>query len=264
MFYPKLPTQSAGAAKGDDTGKSTSGANKGKEEPGSDITGRFDPRALERGAAALRELDSSPNAKMAFDVTKLQEMTKQKELSKQQEELALNRSQFEAQRTRAEGEERRKSISHREEQERISAQYKAQLDAEAYQKKLEDQQKQNESWLQQQHQQFLRQEEVRKRNERELAELRREEMREEKTLQQQLEQARIHQEYKEKMKQERDNIDIHLRSMRAKSAEERTTKLEQIKAVTGSVGSAFNALVGDKAKLYTTGGFLVAVGAGLY
>ncbi len=39
-----------------------------------------DPTALERGAKALKELDSSPNAMKAFEITKLQESTRQKEL----------------------------------------------------------------------------------------------------------------------------------------------------------------------------------------
>ena len=46
-----------------------------------------DPTALERGAKALKELDSSPNAARAFEVIKLQEMTKQKELQKEMEQV---------------------------------------------------------------------------------------------------------------------------------------------------------------------------------
>lgn len=46
-----------------------------------------DPTALERGAKALKELDSSPNAAKAFEVTKLQEQTKQKQLQKEMEEV---------------------------------------------------------------------------------------------------------------------------------------------------------------------------------
>lgn len=45
-----------------------------------------DPTALERGAKALKELDSSPNAARAFEVIKLQELTKQKELQRDMEQ----------------------------------------------------------------------------------------------------------------------------------------------------------------------------------
>ncbi|CDI78073.1 ATPase, AAA family domain-containing protein, putative [Eimeria acervulina] len=88
-----------------------------------------DPTALERGAKALKELDSSPNAARAFEVIKLQEMTKQKELQKEMEQIAAARAQAQTERTRTEGEERRKTIDHQQEQERVTAQYKAKLEA---------------------------------------------------------------------------------------------------------------------------------------
>ncbi|CAL1128388.1 unnamed protein product [Cladocopium goreaui] len=64
----------------------------------------------------------------------------------------------------------RRTISHQQEQERRTAEYKARLDSELYQSKLEDQQKQIDQQLQMQHDQFLRQEEMRKRNNMELEE----------------------------------------------------------------------------------------------
>lgn len=53
---------------------------------------KVDPTALERGAKALKQLDSSPNAARAFEVIKLQEMTKQKELQKEMEQVRVMRS----------------------------------------------------------------------------------------------------------------------------------------------------------------------------
>eukprot|EP00923_Selenidium_pygospionis_P054261 GHVN01094509.1.p1 GENE.GHVN01094509.1~~GHVN01094509.1.p1 ORF type:complete len:436 (-),score=69.61 GHVN01094509.1:241-1548(-) len=89
-------------------------------------------------------------------------------------------------------------------------------------------------------------------------------MREEKQLQSQVEQARVREEAKGRIQQERENLDVHLRTLRARSGEERQTKLEQIHAVLGSMGGAFTSLLEDKKKLYATGTFLVAVGGGLY
>lgn len=42
-----------------------------------------DPSALERGANALKALDASPNARMAFELTKLQELTRQQEIQRE-------------------------------------------------------------------------------------------------------------------------------------------------------------------------------------
>ena len=47
----------------------------------------FDPEALERGAAALREINKSPYAKQVLDITKQQELTKQQEAKKSEAEF---------------------------------------------------------------------------------------------------------------------------------------------------------------------------------
>ncbi|SBT74706.1 AAA family ATPase, putative [Plasmodium malariae] len=72
------------------------------EKVGDHITGNFDPTALERGAKALKELDQSSNSKKAFELIKLQELTKQKEYEKQMEELSLQRAQYLSNKTRIE------------------------------------------------------------------------------------------------------------------------------------------------------------------
>merc|ERR1719401_1249581 len=132
------------------------------------ISGKFDPSALERGAKALKELDTSPNAHKAFELTKVAEQTKQKELQVEIEQQQTLRAQAQLQRQRLDGEEKRKTIQHQNEQERRTAEYKAKLDSELYQSKLEDQQKQIDAQLQMQHEQFLRHEETRKKNNLEL------------------------------------------------------------------------------------------------
>merc|ERR1719316_1728495 len=134
------------------------------------ITGKFDPTALERGAKALKDLDNSPNAAKAFELTKLAETTKQKELQTEIEQQQTARAQAALQRSQMDAEEKRKTISHQNEQERRTAEYKARLDSELYQSKLEDQQKQIDQQLAMQNEQFLRQEETRKRNNLELEE----------------------------------------------------------------------------------------------
>ncbi|KAF8822266.1 ATPase, AAA family protein [Cardiosporidium cionae] len=229
-----------------------------------DITGKFDPTALERGAKALKELDGSTNAGKAFEVIKLQETTKQRELQRDIEELARARTQASTERSRVENEEKRKTINHQQEQERVTAQYRAKLEGEAYQKKLQDQQKQNEEWLRQQHQQFLRQEEARKKTEAEMLDMRRKQLREEKALEIEAMQKRVREETKGRIQQERENIDIHLRSMRAKSAENRKTRLDSINSIFSGIGGGFNSLVEDRTRLLTLIGGITAIAGGIY
>lgn len=250
MFYPRLGGGTSGGTP--PGGPPSAGAD--TTPPGArssvpqDISGRFDSSALERGAKALRELDASPNAAKAFEVTKMQETTRQKEIARDIEQAATHRLQIQAERTRIEAEEKRKTVTHQQEQERITAQYKAQLEAEAYAKKLQDQKKQNQEWLNHQHQQFLRQEEIRKRNEKELLDMKRQQMQEEKQLEQEIMRAKIQEETRGKIQQERENADIHLRELRARAAESRKTQLEVVNSALSSIGGAMNALLEDKRK----------------
>ncbi|CAE7531109.1 atad3-b [Symbiodinium natans] len=171
---------------------SKSSSSSGKDEKKAEsITGKFDPSALERGAAALRELDTSPNAAKAFELTKMAEQTKQQELQKEIEQQQTMRQQAMLQRNQMDAEEKRKTISHQQEQERRTAEYKARLDSELYQNKLEDQQKQIDQQLQMQHEQFLRQEDMRKRNNLELEEEKRRTLQEQARLDREAAVARI-------------------------------------------------------------------------
>ena len=156
-----------------DLSKSINAMGKGKNNNNSKdtINGSFDPSALERGAKALKEMDSSNNASKAFEITKQQEITKQKEFQADMEKQQTQRMQMSMQMKQVEGEEKRKTMAHQEEQERRTAQYKTQLESELYQHKLEDQQKQNEAWLNQQHQNFLRQEDIRKKTDAEIEQM---------------------------------------------------------------------------------------------
>lgn len=249
MYYPS--TKSA----------STTGSQDKKED---NITGKFDPSALERGAKALRELDTSPNAAKAFELTKLAELTKQRELQTEIEQQQTLRAQAQLQRNQLDAEEKRKTITHQNEQERRTAEYKARLDNELYQSKLEDQQKQIDQQLQMQHEQFLRQEETRKRNNLELEEEKRRTMQEAARLDRETAMARAKAESQGRIDQERENVEIRLREMRSRMAEERKTRLEAIHAIFAGLGSGSRALLEDRSKMTTLVGGLTALALGVY
>lgn len=249
MFYP---TTSRG------------GTNAKDEKKEDNITGKFDPSALERGAKALKELDSSPNATKAFELTKLSETTKQKELQAEIEQQQTLRAQAQLQRNALDAEEKRKTISHQNEQERRTAEYKARLDSELYQSKLEDQQKQIDQQLQMQHEQFMRQEEMRKKNNLELEEEKRRTMGEAARLDRETAIARAKAESQGRIEQERENVEVRLREMRARTAEERKTRLESIQAIFSGLGQGARTLLEDRAKMTTLVGGLTALALGVY
>lgn len=240
------------------------GSGSGGDKKDDSITGRFDPTALERGAAALKELGNSPNASKAFELTKLAEQTKQKELQAEIEQQQSARAQAQLQRSQVDAEEKRKTISHQNEQERRTAEYKARLDSELYQSKLEDQQKQIDQQLQMQHEQFLRQEETRKKNNLELEEVKRRTMAESAKLDRETAMARAKAESQGRIDQERENVEVRLREMRARMAEDRKTRLEAIQAIFGGLGSGARTLLEDRSKMITLVGGLTALALGVY
>ncbi|KAK2195945.1 bifunctional ATPase [Babesia duncani] len=228
------------------------------------ITGKFDPTALERGAKALKMLDSSPNAQKAFELTKLQELTRQQEIQREIHQMQLRQTELGAQKARIEGDERRKLAAQQQEQDRITAQYRAKLETEAYQKKLMDQRRQNEEWLQQQHQQFLRQEEARKKTEQEILAMRKAQMKEEKAYERENIRVKVQEESKAKIKAERENFDIHVKMMKERSIEERQTKLESLNIIFSSLGTAFSSLLSDKGRLTAGVTALTGLALGIY
>merc|ERR1719401_2669336 len=228
------------------------------------ISGKFDPTALERGAKALKELDTSPNAAKAFELTKLAEISRQKELQAEIEGQQLARTQALLQRSAAEGEERRRTISHQNEQERRTAEYKAKLDSELYQSKVEDQQKQIDQQLALQHQQFLCQEETRKKNNLQLEEEKRRTMGEQAKLDRETAMSRAQAESQGRIDQERENVEVRLREMRAQAAEERKTRLETIQHVFSGLGEGTKTLLEDRTKMTTLVGGLTCLALGVY
>ena len=220
-----------------------------------------DPTALERGAKAMKELDSSPNAVKAFDIIKLQEQTKQREIQAQIERQMTERQQLGLQKAQVEGEEKRKTLQEQSQQQQRMAEYQAKLDAELNQRKTQDQLNQNQEFLKQQHEQFLRQESLRKRTDMEIEEARRKTLAEQARIGKETEVARVKAEAEGRIVQERENIDIRLTEMKAKMSEMRQTRMETLNTVFSSVGSGVSTLLADKQRLTalclgTTGIFL--------
>lgn len=226
--------------------------------------GKFDPSALQRGVKALQDLEQSPNASQAFELTKLSEQTKEKEAQKAVEQQHVARAQGELQHAQQQAQRQRQMITQRNEQEKQTAKNKAQLDSELYQSRLDEQQKQAEQRLHQQHQQFLRQEELRVKNNLELEERKRKMMEEQAKLDRETAVLRANAEAQGRMDEERETLEVRLRQMRVEKAEERKTKIESIQAVFTGLGQGSQALLEDHSKISVLVLGLTALAVGVY
>eukprot|EP00928_Gymnodinium_smaydae_P047009 TRINITY_DN31351_c0_g1_i1.p1 TRINITY_DN31351_c0_g1~~TRINITY_DN31351_c0_g1_i1.p1 ORF type:complete len:578 (+),score=170.32 TRINITY_DN31351_c0_g1_i1:190-1923(+) len=246
------PARSGAASSSDDKKSSDSGF------------GGFDPKDLERGAEALREIDKSKNAGWAFDIATLQEKTAQIEHTKTCEEERLGLAQSMISMAGVAGEEQRKTISYMADQERNTAQYKAEIENSLQGRKLEFQREQLEYQLRRENEQFMQHEAIRIRNEQEFEEQVRDTMRRKAKFDQETAMASAKADAAGRAQQERENIEIRLRELRASSAEERRTRLESVEAVMSNFSNAAQALYEDPAKAAALVGGLTALALGVY
>ncbi|CAD5212185.1 unnamed protein product [Bursaphelenchus okinawaensis] len=231
------PQPQGGAAKGD----------------GSQFNYSFDSTALERAARAAKELESSSNAKQALELSRLQEITKQKEIEVHQKQIEAQIASMKAEGARLAEEERRKTLQKETEHANSRAQYQDQL----ARKRSEDELKLKAAM---QEEQLRKQEESVKKQE----SLRKQTIEHELQLRHKLDLERIQAEVKAKAKAARENRDVNLEMMKASEEEHRKTIVEQIKTSGAVIGAGLQEFVNDKTKVVTAVGGLTALAVGWY
>ncbi|OMO84398.1 hypothetical protein COLO4_22061 [Corchorus olitorius] len=88
--FPPFSSSSSSTPSGSQTEQSSDA----KSEPDEPKGAGFDPEALERGAKALREINSSPNAKQVFDLMRKQEQTRLGEIAAEKAHYEAIQSQI--------------------------------------------------------------------------------------------------------------------------------------------------------------------------
>ncbi|XP_077266283.1 ATPase family AAA domain containing bor isoform X1 [Temnothorax americanus] len=214
---------------------------------------RFDSAALERAAAAAKELERSKHAKEALDLSKLQETTKQVELQTELKKYEASIEQLKSEQKRVEGEERRKTMQEETKQHQMRAQYQDQLARKRYEDQLFQQQKMNDENLRRQEESVAKQEAMRKAT-----------IEHEMELRHKNEMRKLEAELKAKAKIDRENQDLNLEQIRLKASEKRITVLESIKTAGSVLGSGAKALLEDWDKILAAAGGLSLVAFGIY
>lgn len=213
----------------------------------------FDPSGLERAARAARELENSRYAKVAFQIAKEAERTKQIEQQAKAKENEALYKQYEVMRVQKEGEERRKTLEEETRQNQQRAQYQDQLKRKQYADQLAAQKYMKEQELKKQEEIIARQEAARRKTLDYEAELR-----------QRTELAKVAAEVDGKIKQERLNHDLHLEEARLRAKEYRETVLEGIQVAGSTLGTGLMAFFSDKEKLTSAVVSFTALALGIY
>ncbi|PHT53454.1 hypothetical protein CQW23_07916 [Capsicum baccatum] len=187
----------------------------------------FDPEALERGAKALREINSSKSAKQVFDVIKKQEETRQAELTAKVQEFKALQAQAET----AENEHHRTRN-----QELVKMQEESSMRQEAARRATEEQ-------IQAQ----------RRQTEREKAEIERETIR-----------VRAMAEAEGRAHEAKLAEDVNRRMLVDRANAEREKWVAAINTTFDHIGGGFRAILTDQNKLVVAVGGVTALAAGIY
>lgn len=235
------------------------GGGGGGDEPPKTLTKsqmdayRFDSSALERAAAAAKELERSSHAKDALELSKLQEATRQTEMAAKLKEYEAHIEQMKVEQKRVDGDERRKTMQEETKQHQMRAQYQDQLARKRYDDQLAQQQRMNDENLRRQEESVAKQEAMRKAT-----------IEHEMELRHKNEMKKLEAELKAKAKVDRENQDLNLEKIRLKASENRVTVLESIKTAGSVLGSGANALLQDWDKILAAAGGLSLIALGVY
>ncbi|KAH0486065.1 MAG: hypothetical protein KVP17_004897 [Porospora cf. gigantea B] len=225
-------------------------------------TGLFDPSALERGAKALREMDNSPNASKAFEVIRLQQVTRQAESDAEAAKYRLQAEQAKIDRSRVDGEEKRKLVQFQQQHERETAKTKLQLERDAHAQRMHDERQEREANAAQELERVADRERVKSQHEQERLLMREESLKREKAASRVDLEARARIEAAEETSRERVNKDIRMEQLLAKTKAITEGQRERLQLVIESVRSGLGRLFTDRntGRRFLQGSLLLTTG----
>jgi ATPase family AAA domain-containing protein 3A/B len=224
-----------------------------KDEKKEETFDGFNPTGLERAAKAAKELDASKNAKEAIKLSTEQEITKRAAIQATMEENKARQKAFEVERVRVQGEEQRKNLQQQQQGEQQNAYYNDQLSRKRNQDQMNAQRAMREHELKRGEESAMR-----------IEQIKRETAQYEASLKKEVEKARVGEEIVGRIRQERENWDLHLQAKRMEAKEFRETVLEGVKEAVTMVGSGFREFLTDYERMGTTVAGLSLLAVGVY
>lgn len=213
----------------------------------------FNPTGLERAAKAAKELDASVNAKEAIQLSMEQERTKRVENESKVEENKARQKAFEVERVRVQGEEQRKNLQQQQQGEQQNAYYNDQLSRKRNQDQMNAQRAMREHEMKRGEESAMRIEEIKRQTAQYEAGLKKE-----------VEKARVGEEIIGRIRQERENWDLHIQAKRMEAKEFRSTVLEGVKEAATMIGGGFRDFLTDYERMGTTVAGLSFLAVGVY
>lgn len=224
----------------------------------------FDPEALERGAKALREINSSSEAKKVFELMKKQEETRQAKYAARQSEYQALQAQHETDRQRVIYEEQKKLVQQQAQTKAQMARYEDELARKRMQAEHESQRARNQELVKMQEESSIRQEQIRRATEEQIQAQKRQTEREKAEIERETIRVKALAEAEARAREAELSEQVNRRMLIERANAEREKWISAINTTFDHIGGGFRAILTDQNKLVVAVGGVTALAAGIY
>lgn len=264
-FYPFSSSRSPSEndAKSENISSPASASKPAGEEPSGRSSG-FDPESLERGAKALREINSSTHAKQVFEVMRQQEKTRLAEVDAEKTKMAAVQIQLDIERQRNMAEEQRQ-LYHQQSQ--VKAQvmrHEDELARKRMQQDHETQRRNNTELVKMQEESSFRQEQTRRATEEQIQAQQRQTEKERAKIEQETIRVKAMAEAEARAHEAKLTEDHNRRMLIERMNGEREKWLAAINTTFSHIEGGLRELLTDRNKLFMSVGGVTALAAGVY
>uniref|UniRef100_A0A0D9YWV1 AAA+ ATPase domain-containing protein n=1 Tax=Oryza glumipatula TaxID=40148 RepID=A0A0D9YWV1_9ORYZ len=224
----------------------------------------FDPEALERGAAMLKQIENSPHGKKVFEILKQQEDVRRAENLTKKVEFQKELAAIELEKTRVDYDERKKLEQQRAQVKSQMSRYEDELARKRMQADHEAQRVRNQELVKMQEESAIRQEQMRRAIEEQIQEERRKTDRAKAIVEKEIEQEKILAEANARIKLKKQTEDVERRLLIEGAKAEKEKWVQLINTTFEHIGGGLQTILTDQNKLVVAVGGVTALAAGIY
>ncbi|XP_028788144.1 ATPase family AAA domain-containing protein 3C [Neltuma alba] len=259
--FPFLPSSSPTSAPQADQNSDAKSESQAPDEPNKS---GFDPESLERGAKALREINSSPYSKQVFDLMRKQEQTRLAELDAEKVHYELIQSQVDIDRQRKIAEEQRNLIQEQAQRQAQVLRYEDELARKRMQADHEAQRRHNVELAKMQEESSVRKEQARRATEEQIQAQQRQTERERAEIERETIRVKAMAEAEGRAHEAKLTEEHNSRMLKDRLQGEKDKWLAAINTTFSHIEGGLRILLTDRDKLLMTVGGVTALAAGVY
>ncbi|KAF5810075.1 putative ATPase family AAA domain-containing protein [Helianthus annuus] len=224
----------------------------------------FDPEALERGAAAVKTIAASKDAKKVFELMKKQEETRQADLATKMAEFKAMQAQSETERQKVIYDEQKKLAQQQAQIKSQMARYEDELARKRMQTENEHHRTRNQELVKMQEESSVRQEQARRATEEQIQAQKRQTEREKAEIERETIRIRAMAEAEGRAHEAKLAEDVNKRMLVERANAEREKWVSAINTTFEHIGGGLRTILTDQNKLVVAVGGVTALAAGIY